>query len=279
MRGSIVRDGRDTIRQVIVALSAVVAIIGAFIGTGAAGGTPIQDAAGGALSARATLVAPAGPAFSIWTVIYLGLLAYAVWQFFPRVASSARHRRLGYPIALSLGLNAAWLLSIQFDALWLSVPIIVALLIVLILAFRMCLALRPEGMVDTIITDGTIGLYLGWVSLATIANVAAVLNASGFDGFGIPEDLWAVVMIAVAGAIGVWVAIRSRGRIAPALSLSWGLAWLAVARLTGAPESVAAGVAAIIAVVAVLAFTAVIRIESQREATAFGGPSAAASRM
>ena len=69
---------RDRVRQATVAVSAVVAIIGAFMGSGAAGGTPIDRAAGGALSATATPIAPAGPAFSIWSVIYLGLIAYAV---------------------------------------------------------------------------------------------------------------------------------------------------------------------------------------------------------
>lgn len=74
---------KDTVRQVVVVVSAVVAILGSFIGSGAAGGVPIQDAAGGALSASATPIAPAVPAFSIWSIIYLGLVAYAVWQLLP----------------------------------------------------------------------------------------------------------------------------------------------------------------------------------------------------
>lgn len=250
----------DLARQLTVAVSAVLAVIGSFIGSGAAGGQPIQDAAGGALAADATLIAPGTGAFSIWSVIYFGLLAYAVWQFLPGQRTDARHRRLGYPVAASLLLNAAWILSIQFDLLWLSVPVIVALLIVLIVAFRICLAMPPKNALDALVTDGTIGLYLGWVMVATAANVTAALTATGWDGWGIPPETWAVVVVAVAGLIGIALAVWDRGRIAPTLSLGWGLAWIAVARLTDAPASTVVGVTAIIATVAVVLVTVAVRV-------------------
>ncbi|MDF2576438.1 MAG: hypothetical protein K0S05_3350, partial [Agromyces sp.] len=249
------RMGGDLVRQLTVAVSAVVAVVGAFIGSGAAGGTPIQDAAGGALAADATLIAPGGPAFGIWSVIYVGLLAYAVWQFLPAQRTDERHRRVGYPIAASLVLNAAWILSIQFDLLWLSVPVIVVLLVVLVYAFAQCLEYPPRNLVDAIVTDGTVGLYLGWVIVATAANVTAALVAAGFDGWGIPPETWAVIVVAVAGLVGVALAVWDHGRIAPTLSLCWGLAWIAIARLTDAPGSTVTGVAAIVAVVAVLVAT------------------------
>jgi hypothetical protein len=250
----------DLARQLTVAVSAVVAVIGSFIGSGAAGGQPVQDAAGGALAADATLIAPGTGAFSIWSVIYFGLLAYAVWQFLPGQRTEARQRRLGYPVAASLLLNAAWILSIQFDLLWLSVPVIVALLVVLIGAFRICLAMRPKNALDALVTDGTIGLYLGWVIVATAANVTAALTAAGWDGWGIPPETWAVIVVAVAGLIGIALAVWDGGRIAPTLSLGWGLAWIAVARLTDEPASTVVGVTAIIATVAVVLVTAAVRV-------------------
>ena len=257
------RTGGDLMRQITVAVSAVVAVVGAFIGSGAAGGTPIQDAAGGALAADATLIAPGGPAFGIWSVIYVGLLAYAVWQFLPAQRTEERHRRVGYPVAASLVLNAAWILSIQFDLLWLSVPVIVVLLVVLVYAFAQCLEYPPRNLVDAIVTDGTVGLYLGWVIVATAANVTAALVAAGFDGWGIPPETWAVVVVAVAGLVGVALAVWDRGRIAPTLSLCWGLAWIAIARLTDAPGSTVTGVAAIVAVVAVLVATVTARVAAE----------------
>jgi len=253
---------RDVVRQVVVLVSAVIAVVGSFIGSGAAGGTPIQDAAGGALAADATPIAPAGPAFSIWSVIYVGLIAYAIWQLLPRQRSDPRQRVLGYPIAVTLVLNAAWILSIQFGALALSVPIIIVLLVALIYTFFLTLRSRPTGVLEATVADGTVGLYLGWVCVATAANITAFLVDAGFAGWGIPRDVWSVAVVAVAGAVGVLLAVRGRGRLAPAASLSWGLAWVAVGRLAGEPFSIATGIAAIVAVVVVLVTTVAIRVRN-----------------
>lgn len=129
----------DRVRQVVVFVLALVAIAGAFFGSGALGGTPIQDAAGGALASDSTLIAPAGPAFSIWSVIYLGLFAYAVWQLFPSQAARAVHRRVGYLIALSMLLNAAWIGVVQLGQVGLSVLVIFVLLAVLGVTFSLLL--------------------------------------------------------------------------------------------------------------------------------------------
>ncbi len=254
----------DRLRQIVVVVSAVIAIVGSFIGSGAAGGTPIAEASGGALSADATPIAPDGPAFAIWSVIYIGLVAYAIWQLLPSQKSDERHRRLGYPVALSLILNAAWILSVQFDLLWASVPVIVLLLLVLIWAFRVLLSSPPKNIVETIVTDGTIGLYFGWVTIATVANIAAVLAAAGFTGLGISADLWGAVVVSVAGVIGIGLALYGRGRFAPAAALCWGIAWIAVGRLTGDLISVPTAVAAIVVVAAIALVTVAARIRSPR---------------
>lgn len=256
---------RDTVRHVVVAVSAVLAVIGAFVGSGAAGGTPIAEAAGGALAADATLIAPAGPAFSIWSLIYLGLLAYAVWQFFPSARAAERHRVLGYPLAASMLLNAAWILSVQAGALWVSVVVIAVLLAVLCWLYATCIRRPPHALVDALITDGTIGLYLGWVSIATAANVAAALVASGFDGWGLPSEMWAVLVIEVAAIAIAVLGVVSRGGLAPMLAASWGLAWVAVGRLVGEPHSVATGVAAIIGIALIVVSTLTARVLTGRD--------------
>ncbi|PZE65564.1 MULTISPECIES: tryptophan-rich sensory protein [unclassified Curtobacterium] len=245
-------------KRIAVAVSAVVAVIGAYVGSGAAGGTPIQDAAGGALSASSTAIAPDGPAFSIWSVVYAGLIGYAVLQLF-RTANDERHERLVVPAVLSLLLNAAWILSVQFGFLWASEPIIVALLVVLIWTFTILRRTPSRGVVEAILTDGTFGLYLGWVCVATAANTAAVLTAAGFRGFGLGQDPWGVVVAAVAGLVGVLIALWGRGRLAPMASLAWGLAWVSVARFEGPLVSVPTAVAAMVAAAAVVVVTVVVR--------------------
>ncbi|MGN6444329.1 tryptophan-rich sensory protein [Amnibacterium sp.] len=261
---------RDVVRVVVVIGSLVLALVGSAIGSGAFGGTPIQDAAGGALAADATLLAPGTGAFQIWSVIYTGLLAYAVYQALPAQRARARQRRIGALAAASLLLNAAWILSIQFGLLALSVPVIVALLAVLV---AIVLRLGPaEGTADRVLLDGVFGLYLGWVTIATVANATALLQQAGFTGFGIAPTAWAVLVLVVAAVIGVLAAFGDGARVGPALSLAWGLAWIAIARATGEPQSAAVSVAAAVAAVLVLAVAIVLRLRARNAGQAENTP-------
>ncbi|MGC5627988.1 TspO/MBR family protein [Georgenia sp. Z1344] len=250
----------DRLRQVVVSVSAPLAILGAMVGSGALGGDPMAEAAGGAFAADATHVAPASPAFSIWSVIYLGLVAYAVWQWFPGQASAERHRRVGYLVAGSMLLNAAWLLVVQ--AGWLAVSVVVmALLLGTLLIVAAILGRRaPTGAVDAIVTDGTMGLYLGWIVVATVANVAAVLAEAGLRESVRTPDVWSVGVLALVGLVGCALALWDRGRLAPGVAICWGLAWVGVARLTGDLESVPAATAALAAAAVVALVTVVARV-------------------
>ncbi|WP_375388253.1 tryptophan-rich sensory protein [uncultured Amnibacterium sp.] len=249
---------RDAVRVGTVAVSIVLALVGSAIGSGAFGGTPIQDAAGGALAADATLLAPGTGAFQIWSVIYLGLIAYAVLQALPGQRHSDRQRRIGWLAAASMLLNAAWILSVQFGLLLLSVPVIVGLLLVLV---ALVLRLGPAASLpQRILTDGVFGLYLGWVAIATVANVTALLQQAGFSGAGVAPEAWAVVVLAVAVGIGVATSLRTGGRVAPALSLAWGLAWIAVARAVGQPQSALVTTVAAVAAALVLAAPLLVRL-------------------
>lgn len=255
----------------MVFVLSLVAIAGAFLGSGALGGTPIQDAAGGALASDSTLIAPAGAAFSIWSVIYLGLLAYAVWQLFPSQAARDVHRRVGYLVALSMLLNAAWIGVVQLGLIGVSVVVIAVLLAVLGVIFvklqraRAEAAPRSVGIVQSVVLDGTVGLYLGWVTIATAANIAAWLTDIGFRGFDIEPQAWGVAVVAIAALVGVATAIFSHGRFTPALALAWGLGWLAVARISGEPASQLVGITAVIAAAAVLITAVTRRIVAERE--------------
>ncbi|GAB3459440.1 tryptophan-rich sensory protein [Kineococcus endophyticus] len=236
----------DTVRQGVVAASAVLGIVGATIGSGAFGGTPIASAAGGALSADSTLVAPAGPAFAVWSVIYTGLAGLAVWQALPKHREDPRQRSTGWWTAASLVLNAVWIGTVQLGSVWLSVVVISVLLLVLVKTFGALLADRPRTRVEAVLVDGSTGLYLGWVSIATVANVAAALRSSGLTS---GETGWAVAVLGVATGVGVFTAVRSRGRLAYGAGLAWGLGWVAAARggaeqNTSTTVAVSAGIAA-----------------------------------
>ena len=246
-----------------VVVSAVVAVVVSFLGSGAWIGTPIAEAAGGALSATSTLVAPAGPAFSIWSVIYTGLVVYAVWQFLP--GRTARHDALRGPVIASMLLNPTWILAIQIGQVWLSVIVIVALLAVLVRVFVLMQQHRPEGVADAVITDGTMGIYLGWVCVATIANISAWLVSLGFTG---GATVWAVIVLAVAAGVGVFLAWYSSGALAPMLAIVWGLGWLAQGRFSGEVVDTTVGWAAVLAAVVVAITTVGTRVRVGKRVSA-----------
>lgn len=254
----------DRVRQFVVTASLIGCLVGSTIGVGAFGGTPISEAAGGALSADATLLAPASGAFSIWTVIYIGLAGYVVYQWLPAATPDPRQRRLGYPVAASMLLNAAWILVVQAGVLWLSVLVIAVLLAVLAAIVVVLTRSHRRGWLDLVLVDGTLGLYLGWVCVATAANVAAALAAAGFDGAGVPAEIWAVLVLAAVAAVGVALAFYTRGRLAVAVSIVWGLTWIGIARTGGDPSSVPTAVAAWAAAALVLVTTLSLRLWAVR---------------
>jgi hypothetical protein len=242
----------DRRRQVAVTVSELLCVLGTLVGVGVLGGTRVEESSGGALAADATLLAPAGPAFSIWSAIYLGLAAYTVWQWLPAQATDTRHRRVGWLAAASMLLNAAWLLVTQRGWIWVSVVVIAALAVVLGVLVRRLTECPSYGLAEVVIVDGTFGAYLGWVCVATCANVTAALVSSGVEPSTPVSELAAVAVLAVAAAVAVVLARRLGGRYAVALAIAWGLLWIAVGRATDEPRSsLTAWVAVAAAVVAV----------------------------
>lgn len=242
----------DQVRRVVVIAAEVFCVVGTLFGIGVIG-TRVEESSGGALAATATLVAPAGPAFSIWTPIYVGLLAYAVWQALPVNAVRARVRSTGWLAAASMVLNAAWLLVTQQGWIWASVVVIVALALTLGTLVERLTHEPASTTWDRVLLDGTFGLYLGWVAVATCANITAALVDSGVDLGATANQVAAVAVLAVAAGLGVLFARRLGGRWAVAAAMAWGLAWIAVGRLGDEPRSVATGIAGIVAALVVLA--------------------------
>lgn len=253
----------DRLRQVVVTAAAVSMVVGTLFGIGLIG-TRVEESSGGSLSATATLLAPAVPAFSIWSVIYAGLIGYVIWQWLPANTDSVRARRIGWLAATSMVLNGAWLLVTQAGWLWVSVLVIVALVVALGELVRR-LGLEASGnLADKVAVDATFGLYLGWVSVATAANITATLVASGVNPSGPIAEVLAVVVIAVAAGIGVLLARTLGGRWAVAAAMAWGLSWIAVGRLAVEPESLPVGVAASVAAIVVIGAAVLVRLQANR---------------
>ncbi|MBO9568614.1 MAG: tryptophan-rich sensory protein [Cellulomonas iranensis] len=228
---------RDRVRQVVVLVGSLVAALGAAYGSGAFGGQSTADAAGGALSASATPLAPDTPAFSIWSVIYTALLVFAVVQALPRYASDARLRAVSWWLLASMLLNALWIGVVQAGSVGGSVLVIVALVVVLSVVLVRLVRTPHTAALPSAVTDVTTGLYLGWVSVATLANVAAFLTVAEVGELGLGATTWAVVVLAAGAVLSVAYAVFARVRPAVALpiglAMAWGLAWIGLGRTNG----------------------------------------------
>lgn len=250
----------DRIRPWAVLIALPVTLAMAALGAGLLGGTAIQDSSSGALSADATPLAPGSGAFRIWSVIYLGLAVYAVWQVLPRNRADERQRATGWLAVASLVLNALWITVAQLGLLWLTVVVMLLLLAVLCLIFDRLVRARAGSWLEAIVVDGTFGLYLGWVSVATVANIAAWLADLGVRpaAYEVP----AIVVLVVAALVAVAIALRGGGRVAPAAAMIWGIGWIGTARWLGEPRSEAIAIAAWILCVVILLVTIAIRQRS-----------------
>ncbi|EOM74292.1 tryptophan-rich sensory protein [Rhodococcus rhodnii] len=260
-------ESRDTVRVVGVFVAAVLAIAGSFVGSGAVVGTPVSEAAGGLFQPSSTAVAPASPAFSIWTVVYIGFVAYAILQALPAYRRDPRQRAVGWWAAAAMLLNAVWILAVQLDALWVSAVVIVVLLLTLLRVFTILVATRPAAgtsPIEATVVDGTMNLYLGWVCVAVVANLAAAL-ASVSPELGLGAEPWAIVVLVVVAIVGVVLAVAGRGRLAVAAAIAWGLVWIAVARLDEETfPSTPVAVTAIAVAVVVVGATVALRVSSLR---------------
>ena len=147
------------------------------------------------------LFAPAGYAFSIWGFIYTLLGIYVIYQLFQKEDELVlKVNRLFIVNAL---LNASWIFSWHYDLIWLSIIIMIGLLITLIKIadiFKNKIITTKEIWVVRL----PFSIYFGWITVATIANVAVFLVYLGWNGFGISESVWTVVVLLVGAFIGSW---------------------------------------------------------------------------
>ncbi|WP_151523861.1 TspO/MBR family protein [Serinicoccus kebangsaanensis] len=241
-------------QQLLVTLAAVLWIGGTLIGTGAVAGGGVETQGGGLFSDSATLIAPQGPAFSIWSVIYLGLAGYVVWQWLPRVADSRWARVTRAPAAAAIALNGLWLLVVFAGWVWLSVIVMIGIVVSLGWMLRTTSGLDRQGWGADVWVSATFGLYLGWICVATCANIASWLVGLGVPADGTASTWITVAVLAVVVGITARLLLRTDQRLfrlGLAAAVVWGTAWVSSGRLTGELRSEVVGIAAGVTALAV----------------------------
>ena len=216
-----------------------------------------------AVSAKyTTLVTPAGYAFSIWSLIYLGLVAFSVYQLLP--ANVARFRRIRSLYILSCALNCAWLYFWHSEQIIVCFAIIVALCLTLLAING--IVREPESLVDGWIVKGTFGIYFGWVTAATLVNFAIMLKFLDSLGSADTETMLAVVLIVLAAALAVLVRIKLTNYFFP-LSIAWALTAIAVKQSGQTAIVVACALGVVACLIASLSFVVGLKGSEQRETT------------
>ena len=250
---------KDTLRQVIVIVSVVVTILINAL----ANIIPFNGLTTAEISdSFQVLFVPAGYVFSIWGVIYLGLIAFAIYQALPSNKTDPVMRKVGYPFVLSGVVNSAWIFLWHYQYFLLTLVAMVSLLLLLIYVYRsLRIGLEPEKLSEKWMVHIPISIYLGWVSVATIANVSDVLNYLGWNGGFIPAWAWAVIMLGVATVLGIVISLTRRD-VFFLLVLVWAFVGIAIKQAAVPNVVVSAWIAASIS--ALMAFFGLLRSFRQK---------------
>ena len=177
-----------------------------------------------------TLFTPAGYVFSIWTVIYLGLFIFAWYQSQRAQRTAEFQERIGYWFFVSCIFNSAWIVAWHYEQFPLTLGLMLGLLICLLAIYvRLDVGRRSVSAAESRWVHLPFSIYLGWISVATVANVSTVLYASGWNGGPLSPELWTVIMVIVAALLGLAM-IALRNDVGFPLVIVWALVGIAVAR-------------------------------------------------
>ena len=169
---------------------------------------------------------PSGFTFSIWGIIYLLLIAFMFYQGFQYYKNNPSTNKIisniGPWFFISGLANGSWILAWHYEYVFLSVGIMLVLLYSLFKIYIVVQSTRPHKMWDNIFILTMSSVYLGWISVATIANVTALLVSVNWSGWGISEPMWASIMIIIAALLGI-IAVFNRQDIPFALVIIWAI--------------------------------------------------------
>ncbi len=216
---------RYGVRQLlnVVAVLAVIAV------NALANALPLNGQTTGAISDRfAVYFVPAGHVFAIWGLIYVGLVTYGVYQALPQQRQNGRLRGIDYLFLASCLANIVWLFFWHYSLFLFTVPAMLTLLLALILIYwRLGIGRTAISPAERWLVQLPFSVYLGWISVATIANFADVLYLVRWDAWGLDPVQWTVIMLAVATLLGALMAVTRRD-VAYLLVLAWAFAGIAV---------------------------------------------------
>ncbi len=216
---------KDILRQI----SVIVTILATIVVNALANILPINGQNTGQISDRFHVYfVPAGYVFSIWGLIYLGLIAFAIFQALPSQRENPRLRMTGWWIVLGGLANIAWIFLWHYEQFPLTVVAMLILLGTLILTYlRFDINRGKVATAEKWAAHIPFSIYLGWITVATVANIASLLDYLKWNRFGIAPEIWMGIILLAVLAIAMLVNF-SRRDVAYAAVILWGLAGIAV---------------------------------------------------
>lgn len=189
---------------------------------GLANALPINGQQTGEISDRFNvLFVPAGYVFSIWGLIYLGMIAYTIYQALPAQADNPTLNKIAPYYWLSSAANTAWIFLWHYEQFAWTLPAMLLILVSLILIYTTIKANREfESGAKLWLVTVTFSIYLGWISVATVANVSQLLFYLDWNAWGIAPEVWTLIMLLVASGLGIAMALRFSA-VAYGLVLIW----------------------------------------------------------
>jgi len=215
---------KKTIQQILVILTVIITIAVNIL----ADALPINGLNTAAISNSFHIYfVPAGYVFSIWGLIYIGLIAYAIYQALPAQKNNPRLQAISWWVILGGLVNCAWIFLWHYELFVGTLGAMLILLATLIAVYqRLGSGLSKVSPGETWAVRIPFSVYLGWITVATVANVTDVLDYLKWNGFGIAPETWMLVMLAAVLIIATLMSLNRRD-VAYILVILWALVGIA----------------------------------------------------
>lgn len=196
------------LRQILVALTTILTITVNIL----ANALPINGLNTGEISDSFDVYfVPAGYVFSIWGIIYIGMIAFAIYQATPKQRDNPRLARVGSWVILGNLANTAWIFFWHYQRFGWTLVAMLTLLVSLLFTYEGLRQNKQDAPRSEFwLASVPFSIYLGWISVATVANVSNVLDFFGWNQFGLSAETWMLIMLGIVAALAWAMSIRRK---------------------------------------------------------------------
>ncbi|MGB1656637.1 MAG: hypothetical protein ACPHO4_04745 [Longimicrobiales bacterium] len=208
-------------------VNVVVLVLVLWANAAAGSGALSGESIGVVANRHASYFLPANYVFGIWSLIYLGVILFVMYQALPVARASASLAALGWGWAANGALNIVWVVLFSFSMFVPAWLVMIALLMNLIwIHERIGFGTRPHSWIERVCLVGPFGLYLAWISVALISNTSQLVTYVGWNGFGISGPVWSAIMMLVATALSAFMVVHRGNWLFPVV-FAWAFVGLA----------------------------------------------------